>query len=232
MARYPLIDMPPGDYSNMFDYQAINMAAAHNTFIQGLNAMIRHGPTVKEDKVEPFMWFCLALLDNVHHHHSLEETFYFPAMEEKLGKGVLSGNIKEHEEFVPQLEALDEWCKKVQKGEEVYDGNVFLGMVEAFSDTMVAHMTHELKTLDRDIIREKFTIAELKAIDSEFMKRAMASIDFYKTMPLSVVCANPSTPWFPPFPTPLKWATRWWFARRYSAAWDFGPLDFSGNERK
>jgi Hemerythrin HHE cation binding domain len=140
------------------------MAAAHNTFIQGLNAVIRHGPTVKEDKVEPFMWFCLALvrhgqasscyiphssfsfctfqLDGIHHHHTLEETFYFPAMEEKLGKGALSGNIKEHEEFIPKLEALDEWCKKVQKGEVVYDGTVFLGMVDAFADTMVAHMTH------------------------------------------------------------------------------------------
>ena len=63
-------------------------------------------------------------------------------MEEKLGEGALSGNIKEHEEFVPKLEALDEWCKKVQKGEVVYDGNVFLGMVDAFADTMVAHMTH------------------------------------------------------------------------------------------
>ena len=63
-------------------------------------------------------------------------------MEEKLGKGVLSGNIKEHEEFVPKLEALDEWCKKVQKGEEMYDGKVFLGMVESFADTMVTHMTH------------------------------------------------------------------------------------------
>jgi hypothetical protein len=63
-------------------------------------------------------------------------------LEEKLGKGALSGNIKEHEEFIPGMEALDEWCKKVQKGEVVYDGNVFIGLVEAFSDTMVAHMTH------------------------------------------------------------------------------------------
>jgi hemerythrin-like domain-containing protein len=86
--------------------------------------------------------FCTFQLDNIHHHHTLEETFYFPAMEEKLGKGVLSGNIKEHEEFVPKLEALDEWCKKVQKGAVVYDGTVFLGMVDAFADTMVAHMTH------------------------------------------------------------------------------------------
>jgi hypothetical protein len=63
-------------------------------------------------------------------------------MEEKLGKGVLSGNIEEHEEFVPKLEALDEWCKKVEKGEVVYDGKVFIGMVDAFSDTMVTHMTN------------------------------------------------------------------------------------------
>ena len=32
-----------------------DLAAAHNTFIQGLNAMIRHGPAVKEDNVKPFM---------------------------------------------------------------------------------------------------------------------------------------------------------------------------------
>ena len=91
----------------------------------------------------PILHFiCAFQLENIHHHHTLEETFYFPAMEEKLGKGALSGNIEEHEEFVPKLEALDEWCKKVQKGEVVYDGKVFLGMVEAFADTMVAHMTN------------------------------------------------------------------------------------------
>jgi Hemerythrin HHE cation binding domain len=136
------------------------MAAAHNTFIQGLNAMVRHGPTVTEDKVEPFMWFCLALvrrrapllylllisspfqLENIHHHHSLEETYLFPAMEEKLGAGALSANIEEHEEFVPKLEALDEWCKKVQEGEVVYDGKVFSEMVDGFADSMVAHMTN------------------------------------------------------------------------------------------
>ena len=67
-------------------------------------------------------------------------------MEEKLGEGALSGNVKEHEEFVPKLEALEEWCKKVQKGEVVYDGNVFLGMVDAFADTMVAHMIHVRST--------------------------------------------------------------------------------------
>lgn len=91
-------------------------------------------------------------LENIHHHHTLEETFYFPAMEEKLGKGTLSGNTAEHEEFVPKLEALDEWCKKVQKGEVVYDGKVFSGMVDAFADTMVAHMTNVRSYLHSSLV--------------------------------------------------------------------------------
>ncbi|KAJ7182325.1 hypothetical protein C8R43DRAFT_940482 [Mycena crocata] len=36
---------------------------------------------------------------------------------------------------------------------------------------------------------------------------------------------------FPPFPAPLKWATRWWFARKHSEAWQFGPLDLYGRPR-
>jgi hemerythrin-like domain-containing protein len=79
-------------------------------------------------------------LDTIHHHHSLEETFYFSALEEKLGQGTLSGNVEQHKEFIPGLEALEEWCKRVQNGEAKYDDKVFLAMVEAFSDTMITHL--------------------------------------------------------------------------------------------
>ena len=93
--------------------------------------------------LRPIIHFvCAFQLETIHHHHTIEETFYFPAMEEKLGKGTLSRNIEEHEEFVPKMEALEEWCKKVEKGEVVYDGKVFLGMVEAFADTLFAHMNN------------------------------------------------------------------------------------------
>ena len=171
--------MPPGDYKNLYDFQAMysffffcwkcqhnswnfsNMAAAHNTFIRGFNSITHHAPTVKGDKVKPFIFFCLTLvrrgptplililfffllaffqLDGIHHHHILEETYYFPEMEKKLGEGALQGNVEEHKEFVPGLEVLDEWCKKVQKGEVEYDSKVFLELVDAFGDTMVAHL--------------------------------------------------------------------------------------------
>lgn len=99
-------------------------------------------------------------------------------------------------------------------------------------------------------MRAAFTEKELKAVDAAFMKLVLQKIEFATTLPLSVVCGNPATPWyvgtfphqyksshtgptmqFPPFPLPLKWATRWWFARKYSAAWEFGPLDLYGNPR-
>lgn len=73
--------MPPGDFKNMFDFQAMwgfssvenanmthwmeafsNMAAAHNMFVQGVNAIVHHGPTVTPDKVQPFMLFCVTLV--------------------------------------------------------------------------------------------------------------------------------------------------------------------------
>ena len=39
-----------------------NMAAAHNHFVQGINAIIAHAPHITEEKVQPFMTFCLSLV--------------------------------------------------------------------------------------------------------------------------------------------------------------------------
>ena len=44
-------------------------------------------------------------------------------------------------------------------------------------------------------MKENFTIAELEAIDSEFIKRALASVDFYTSLPCLLVCIDPNTPW-------------------------------------
>ncbi|KAJ7511315.1 hypothetical protein B0H11DRAFT_1954698 [Mycena galericulata] len=230
-APYPLLEMPPGDFTNMFDYQAINMAAAHNTFIQGINAMIFHARTVTAEKVQPFIIFSLAVVDIIHHHHDMEETFLFPALEEKLGGGTLSQNVAQHGEFVPQLRELKEYLEGVKAGGTPYDGALLVQMIDSFGDTMVAHLHDEIPTLESSRMRAAFTEQELRDIDAAFMKLAMQKIDFYTALPLSVVCGNPATPWFPPFPLPLKWATRWWFARRHSAAWEFGPLDLYGNPR-
>ncbi|KAJ7493148.1 hypothetical protein B0H11DRAFT_1911087 [Mycena galericulata] len=225
--------MPAGNFKNMFDYQAMNMAAAHNTFIQGINAMVFHAPTVKAEKVQAFIVFSLTVVDNIHHHHDLEEEFYFPELEKKLGKGALSSNVAEHKDFVPQLVELKEYLEAVKIGEAQYDGALLVEKIHSFSDVMFNHLNNEIPSLESSRMRAVFTEKELKDMDAAFMKLMLAKIEFSTALPLSVVCANPATPCvrFPPFPLPLKWATRWWFARKHSAAWEFGPLDLYGNPR-
>ncbi|KAF8798499.1 hypothetical protein BYT27DRAFT_7246497 [Phlegmacium glaucopus] len=175
------------------------MTAAHNTFIQGINAIVHHAPTVNEDN----SW-CSAL------QCSAISTIITSS---KKRKGTLSESIEQHKDFLPGVEALEEWCKKVQKSKEVYDANVLLGL--------------EISTLDRDVIQAKFTIAELDAIEAEFKKRALGLLDIYTSLPMSLRmradrCA---------LAVPLKWATRWWYSSKHSEAWEFGPMDFSGKER-
>jgi hypothetical protein len=55
-----------------------NMAAAHNMFIQGLNAIIYHGPLVTEDKVEPFMLFCITLVSRASYFLNLLILNFYP----------------------------------------------------------------------------------------------------------------------------------------------------------
>jgi len=148
-----------------------------------------------------------------------------------LGKGAMQVNVEQHELFVPKVEELEKYLKDVQEGKEMYDGQRIIDAIESFGDIMVQHLTDELETLNVDRIRAHFTEKELKQMESDFMKIVLAELDFYKNLPMGLVCMDPNNLWFPPLPLPIKWATRLWFSWRYREAWKFGPLDLYGNPR-
>jgi len=207
------------------------MACAHNTFIQGTNTMVCYARKIREDQVQDFMIFCSTLAGVIHEHHELEEEFLFPELEKKLGKGALHGNVDQHKTFVPQLCACEDYIKAVMDGKQHYNGDEFEQKINSFSDTMVQHLIEEIPTLDTKILQKNFTQKELKSIQERFIRRAIKNTTFNKTIPLVLVCANPATPWFPPLPTPLLWATRVWFCRKYAKAWEFGPCDIYGKRK-
>jgi len=231
-APYPLIKIPPGDIKDTFDFQAIHMAAAHNSILQGINAIVKHAPNVKGDKIKPFLVFATTVLSTFHHHHSAEETFTFPSYEAKLGKGAMSINLEQHEKFVPQAEQLEKYLKDVQEGKDKYDGKRIVDTIESFGDVMLEHLNAEVETLESSRMRAAFTEQELKDIDAGFMKIMLAATDYYTNLPLVMVCQDPDNLWFPPLPLPIKWATRYWFSRRHQEAWEFGPMDLYGNPRE
>ncbi|KAJ7185131.1 hypothetical protein GGX14DRAFT_702140 [Mycena pura] len=209
------------------------MAAAHNTFIQGINSMVYHAPNVAGDKVQPFIVFSLTVISFT--TTTIWRKVLLSRAGEEVGKGALAPSVEQHHTFVPQVVQLKKYLEDIKAGKEAYDGPLIVEKIHSFSDVMIQHLNEgrEIPALESSRMRAVFTEKELKDIDSAFMKRALANVDFSTTLPLSVVCGNPATPWFPPFPTPLKWATRWWFSRKISAAWEFGPpLDFGWELRE
>ncbi|TFL03959.1 hypothetical protein BDV98DRAFT_563320 [Pterulicium gracile] len=230
-APYPFIPIPPGSIDEPFEHNAINMAAAHNVFVQGINAIVHHAPNITPEKVDPFMTFCMAVFESIHHHHSVEEAVFFPEIEAKLGKGAMSGNIDEHHLFVPQLAEFEEYLGRIKKGEEKYDGGVLLERLNGFTDVMLEHLNHEVETLDPARLRAAFTARELKVIGDKVFKAAMSDVDYHIVMPLVMVSLNPATPWFPPIPLPVRWAIRFYFSWKHADAWEFGAVDFRGRPR-
>lgn len=79
-------------------------------------------------------------VDNIGHHHDLEEAFYFPELEKKLGQGALSDNVAQHKEFVPQLTKLKEYLEDVKAGKEKYNGSLLVEKIHSFSDIMIQHL--------------------------------------------------------------------------------------------
>ncbi|KAJ7790090.1 hypothetical protein B0H13DRAFT_1497889, partial [Mycena leptocephala] len=107
------------------------MAAAYNAFIQGINAVVAHAPTITPAKVQQLksdLNIAGSYVDNIHHHHDTEESFFFPELEKKLGAGALS----QHKEFVPQLIELTDFLEAVKSEARVYDGPLLVQMIHSF----------------------------------------------------------------------------------------------------
>ena len=105
------------------------------------------------------------------------------------------------------MEEFEKWLKTVHDGHVEYDSKVLLEYLDSFADPLVEHMNHvscnlnvtkfakEPNVLDRNKLRETFTEKQLKDIDAEFLKLGLANIDYHTTLPITLVCGNPATPW-------------------------------------
>jgi len=65
---------------------ATEMALIHNCFIRILNCIYLQAPNVREEKdIADFIVFMHAWIITIHEHHSNEEKFFFPWLEEDIG---------------------------------------------------------------------------------------------------------------------------------------------------
>jgi hypothetical protein len=69
-------------------------------------------------------------------------------------------NVEQHKMFQQGLEALREYCLRVQKSPTMYDGNKVVTMVGAFGDDFVHHLHEEIDTLSPEKLRNIFPRAK------------------------------------------------------------------------
>ncbi|KAJ7067156.1 hypothetical protein C8F01DRAFT_1120468 [Mycena amicta] len=213
---YPFAPIPraPGEWSDVFDKQAIEMSISHNMFIRGLNCIYFQAPGITEAQVKPFVFFCINFFGMLHHHHHIEETLIFPFFDSKMGNNAMGHNT---------------YLKEVQAGTDTYNSATVISKLDSFADLLVEHLRDEIPTLESSIMRKFFTHKELHDLEAQLEKRILAEVSLITTLPLGLICHDKSTaPFFPPLPKPILWAVKYGLYRLHSDAWAFGPCDVNG----
>jgi len=226
---YAILPTPPGDWEDIFEKQAIEMAIAHNMFIRGLNAVYFHAPNIKEGQVQSFAFFCNSLFGMIHHHHTMEEELGFPFYESKLGAGTMQHNVEEHHAFSAGFEDLETYIKEIRAGTAKYDGKLVIEKLESFADELVQHLHDELPSIESSKMRAAFTKKDLQDLESALTKRILKEVSLTEVLPLGLILHDKSTaPQFPPLPKPIIWLVRYGLYHIHSDAWAFAPCDVYG----
>ncbi|KAJ7067099.1 hypothetical protein C8F01DRAFT_1247500 [Mycena amicta] len=226
---FPLIARPPGDWKNLFDNQAIEMSIAHNMFIRGVNAIYAQAKGIQDKQIKPFVFFCICVLETLHHHHHMEESLVFPFLEAKMGENAMAHNVEQHHAFMGGMDDLEVYLKAVQAGTAVYDAATLIEKLDSFAEQLVEHLHEEIATLESSKLQAVITEHDLQDLADQFIKLMKKEISLVTAMPLGLVCHDKSTaPYFPPFPAPVLWMTKYALYYLHSDAWAFGPCDVNG----
>jgi len=152
---------------------AIEMANVHNVLLRALNSIYHQAPFIQlPGDVADLMLYVTAWADTVHHHHSLEETMFFPKIEQiarEAGidgwEGMMGGNMDQHHEFEPKIAGLVKWAEEVEAGERTYDAVELNRLIDEFAPILTQHLHDEIDTLIR-----------LEKCDGEKIKQAMKEV--------------------------------------------------------
>ncbi|KAF2840160.1 hypothetical protein M501DRAFT_1002455 [Patellaria atrata CBS 101060] len=221
----------------------MDMLNAHNALLRGLNSIYLQAPHIPTSSTASFLTYTSAWLSWLTHHHHVEETYLFPAIE-RLSRSAFAGSEaefdeanwraarvgvmdeleKQHHAFVPGLGAMEAWVAACREGRERYDGVVLRGIIEEFAEVMRAHLVDEVVELDKLGGLDERGFRREYLVMEEAMREGDKSMIWPIVMRTSDKTFEGGNP-FPPVPAPLRWLIHHYFERKYKGAWVFSPCD-------
>jgi len=93
-------------------------------------------------------------------------------------------NMEQHLAFEKGIENLNDYCVKVQGGQEAYDPNKVLQVTRGFGEAFVSHLHDEIDTLAPEHMALIYPKAEdYQAIYDKMLKWAISGVPKAKMLP-------------------------------------------------
>ncbi|KAH8092228.1 hypothetical protein BXZ70DRAFT_1010923 [Cristinia sonorae] len=223
----------PRDY---YVAQHWGMAGAHAFLVNGLISIYEQATDIPAEKTDDFVGYALQWTAAMHHHHYTEETAFFPMLSPKFDSSFVKD---EHETFIPQIEALQEYLVSCLPSDAPYGHDSFAGtheqqeyvgtrvlaLIDAFVEDLCKHLVHEVELMEPGKLRATgLTEVEMKAIADEMLR-------YSKSMPLRMTTLltyatllSPKETEFPPFPAFVrKYLVPHVLAFPHRRLWQFAP---------
>ena len=126
---------------------ATEMSYIHNTILRGLNSIYLQAPLVNSPHdIRDLLFFCGAWVKMAKHHHEIEESGFFPAIEKFTQKpGLMEGKIQQIHEFLPGMHRFLEYVQSTSPEEHRWES--FEDIVDSFAPVLVKHLKDTIDTL-------------------------------------------------------------------------------------
>lgn len=138
-------DIPP-------DHSAIEcaqkMVLLHNVILRAFNASYHQCLAVKAGTTEAndLLTFNQAIWEHVKDHHTVEEAYLFPPLQESTGqKDIMEQNILEHRNFDEGLEKLRAYAFETDGAD--YNGEKLRGVLDVLGPILEGHLHVEIPTM-------------------------------------------------------------------------------------
>ncbi|KAE9381132.1 hypothetical protein N431DRAFT_440019 [Stipitochalara longipes BDJ] len=230
---YPLLATPKAEGVSAATLKvATDMCFVHNLFTRSINSIVlQYEQVEKKEDVADFLVYLQSWHESVHHHHDVEEKYFFPDIENYTGeKGIMEKNIKQHDMFHGGLKDFGEYVYSVKPQD--WDKEKFGEMLKSIVPPLMTHLQEEIPTL---LALDKYGGDKLIKAWEDLEKKALSGApDLYRAVPFAQGLVDPSFdpnqqspfPWFMPIISQL------WLSRRYKGAWRFSPCTLFGKHKE
>jgi hypothetical protein len=124
------------------------MVLVHNMLLRGLNSIYLQAQHISKADEAPFCKYIEVWYMILHHHHSGEEEFLFPRVDQMVGeKDIMAANVEQHHAFQPALDAFMAYVRDCAAGKQAYDGDRIVALIDAFGKILSNHLADEIPTI-------------------------------------------------------------------------------------